>query len=103
MIVLVLDATRPLAGEQEEMLNRFPNATDVVNKSDRPSADGLERVEGIRTVAITGFGVDELRAAIVQFFCGSPSIPLELPSLWTSRQRGIVERTLADGAALRDL
>jgi tRNA modification GTPase len=103
MILLVIDATRPLAGEQREMLSRFANATVVVNKSDRPFANGIETVAGIHTIATTGNSVDELRRAIVAFFCGSDSIRLDRPSVWTSRQRAIIERALDDIAVLREL
>ena len=66
LIVLVLDGTRPLAGEQQEMLARFANATVVVNKSDKLFAADIDTVTGIRTVATAqpAPGVDELRRSI---------------------------------------
>jgi tRNA U34 5-carboxymethylaminomethyl modifying GTPase MnmE/TrmE len=148
LIVLVIDATRPLAEQRESIASvadflppqvlggrvgvgvvcqpmsnnldqpgepppypspRVPGegkeegAIIVVNKSDRPEANGITRVKGIRTVATTGHGVDQLREALVKHFCGSETIPVGAPRLWTERQRRIVERALDDVDALREL
>ena len=136
LIVLVIDATRPLAEQRESITSvegflppqvlggrvglgavfrkpladydqpsepspypspRVPGegteeAIIVVNKSDQPEASGITRIKGIRTVATTGHGVDQLREAIVKRFCGSETIPVSAPRLWTERQRRIVER-----------
>jgi tRNA modification GTPase len=102
MIVVVIDATRTL-DEQRELLEKFHGATIVVNKSDQAPAMGIEFVGGIHTVATTGEGVDTLRDAIKMFFCGSSVPKLTAPSIWTARQREIVERAIDDLSALEVL
>ena len=102
MAVVVIDGTRTLE-EQRAILKKFYGATIVVNKSDQPPGKGIEFVEGIHTVATTGEGVDKLRKAIVKFFCGRSIIQVMTPSIWTSRQREIVERALDDITALDEL
>ncbi len=91
LIVLVLDAARPLEAAERHLVSRFPNAVLVVNKSD--VAGGRELPDGIRTVATTGAGVDALRAAIRgRFQC--EAIAVGAPRWWTARQRGMLEKML---------
>jgi len=68
LVLLVLDATRPLAPEQGELRLRFVNALVVVNKSEGPAAWQRGEVAGIETVATSGEGVDAVRAAIRNHF-----------------------------------
>lgn len=62
LVVLVLDASRPLEPEQASLVGRFPDALRVINKSDLPAVWSV--AEGIRVSARSGDGVDDLRAAI---------------------------------------
>ena len=101
LVVLVLDQTRPLAGEQEQLVARFRDSMVVVNKVDRP-ATWAAPVPAIRTIATTGQGVDELRRAVRRHFTGE-SIDLDRPRWWTERQRAILQRSAADPAALSEL
>ncbi len=92
LVLLVLDATRP---QECELVERFPDAIRIMNKTDKapswdPSAHSI--------VATTGLGIDALRANIrVHFgtFTG--------PQCWTNRQRAIVQRAIHTPAALDSL
>ena len=102
LVVLVLDATQPLAPEQEPLLRALPDAVIVINKSDRQPAWPAERVGGIQTVATIGAGVDLLRKTILgRFQC--LDLVADRPRIWTPRQRAIVERALADPGALAEV
>lgn len=88
LVVLVLDATRELAGEQRELLEAFPGALCVMNKCD--VAEGMAGVEAIRAAAICGEGVDEVRKAICSRF-GCDGVEVNRPRWWTRRQREMLE------------
>jgi small GTP-binding protein len=102
LIVLVLDATRPLEPDQAPLLNAYPRASIVVNKCDRSRAwEELEKA-AIHTAAITGQGVDDLRRAIAGYF-GCADVDAEAPRCWTQRQREILFRAVDDITALEEL
>jgi small GTP-binding protein len=84
LVVMVLDASAPVTAEERRLLDAHPDAIVVWNKSDRDS--GAVAPEGIRTVATTAQGVDELRAAIRKRF-GCESFNEARPRWWTMRQR----------------
>ncbi|HXE51443.1 MAG TPA: hypothetical protein VN541_00420, partial [Tepidisphaeraceae bacterium] len=73
----------------------------VLNKSDQPSKMG--NLDGIRTIATTGEGVDEVRRRIIQFFCSESPIKTDRPRWWTERQRQILQRAVANAGALDDI
>ncbi len=81
LVIVVLDATVPLS-DQQLLLSNHPNATVVINKSDR----GLLPVPGIPTIATTGVGLPELRLAICRHFQCDNWDPSK-PRWWTQRQR----------------
>jgi small GTP-binding protein len=66
LVVLVLDASRPLEPGQASLLQRFPNALRVINKSDLPAM--WSSVQGLRVSARSGAGVEEVRYAIRKHF-----------------------------------
>jgi tRNA modification GTPase len=108
LVLLVLDATRPLAPEQSPLLDRYaadPRTVIVLNKADLvgpgPGDDAPPRVD-VSTCAVTGQGVDGLRTAILSRF-GCHDLSTEAPRVWTERQREIVGRALHDSNVLRDL
>jgi tRNA modification GTPase len=103
LVVLVLDAARPLAGEQQTLVAQFPGAMLVVNKVDLPTGEGMQDLPAIRTVAVAGQGVDELRARVVEFFCGERAIAVDRPRVWTGRQREILHRVLVGRGSLEEL
>jgi tRNA modification GTPase len=103
LILLVLDATRPLAPEQTPLLERYgldPRTVVVLNKSDLAGtampANAPPRVD-VRTCAVTGQGIDQLRAAILSHF-GCADVNPDAPRVWTERQRGIVRSALDNPA-----
>jgi small GTP-binding protein len=90
-VVLVLDASRALEGEQETLLKRWPTALRVINQVDRAAAWDLREIDAVQTVAIRGHGVDELRNKIREHF-GIRDEATANPKWWTLRQREILER-----------
>lgn len=92
LVVVVLDATRPMEPEQGPLLRAYPDGICVVNKADRPFATGMAGVPGLRTVATNGQGVDDLRRAIRQRFLGDEPFDPGEPRWWTDRQRAALER-----------
>jgi tRNA modification GTPase len=95
LVVVVADATRPLAGEQADVLEAWPDALRVVNKTDAPAAAwDLSLVGGVRTVGTTGGGVDDLRRAIRARFGVVPGMDERWPRWWTPRQKQVLEDAL---------
>jgi tRNA modification GTPase len=103
LVILVLDATRALEGEQAELLREFSGALLVMNKSDRPLIPEFETVQGMRTVATSGEGINDLRTAITRHFCTEVPINPRRPRIWTQRQRDIVRRAVIDPAVLDEV
>jgi len=103
LVVLVLDATRPLAGEQADLLRAYPGALRVVNKCDRPPLGDFGEFRAIRTVATRGEGVDALRAEIGRLFCGEWPVSINQVRCWTQRQREIATRARSDIGAMQEL
>jgi tRNA modification GTPase len=95
LVVIVLDATRPLEGEQAIVLEAHPDALRVVNKTDLPPAFDLALVHGPRTVAATGAGINDLRHEIRSRFGLTPGFDETWPRWWTSRQKAVLEESLA--------
>ncbi|HEV7300522.1 MAG TPA: GTPase [Tepidisphaeraceae bacterium] len=102
LVIVVLDASRPLEPEQSDILNRYPAAIVVLNKSDLQH-DWYDRVPiTVATRATTGDGIAELRLTIVRRFA-CDAIDLTLPRCWTARQRAVVTRSLGDPLHLGQL
>jgi tRNA modification GTPase len=108
MILLVLDATQPLAPEQSPLLERFgsdPRTVIVLNKCDLAAAVPMGNTGprvNVRTCAVTGQCVDILRATILSRF-GCADLQPNRPRIWTERQREIVRRSLHDPKSLGQL
>ncbi len=102
LVVLVLDATRPLEPEQSDLLDRFAGAVRVINKTDRAAVWDAPSIRGILTVATTGQGVDDVRAAIRERF-GCMELDLGQPRWWTGRQQDVLRRALASPALIHEL
>ena len=100
LVVLVLDAARPFEPEQTPLIRKFPAALRVVNKGDCAHKWDAAGFDAIATVATRGQGMDHLRRAIVRRFCGADEISPDRAYCWTSRQRAIIERAIADPVAL---
>jgi tRNA modification GTPase len=98
--MLVIDASRPLEGEQSRLLERFPSAVRVVNKVDKPWGWPIDSLSALATVATTGQGIDGLRRHIVLRLCREEPIEIDRPRCWTERQREILRRAIEDGYAI---
>jgi tRNA modification GTPase len=95
LVVVVIDATRPLEGEQAAVLESRPDAQRVINKTDAASpALGGALVGGLHTVGTTGQGVDELRQAIRARFGVVAGMDEKWPRWWTERQKKVLEEAL---------
>ncbi len=90
LVVVVLDASRMEEKEQEEIVGRYPGAVLVLNKVDRAGV-GVGMEGAVRTVATTGEGVNELRAAI-RGHVGCEGMEMGRARWWTGRQREVLER-----------
>jgi tRNA modification GTPase len=95
LVIIVIDASRPLEGEQAAVLEAWPDALRVVNKTDLPAAFDLNLIHGVRTVGPAGEGIDELRREIRARFGLTPGFDEKWPRWWTDRQKGILEESLS--------
>ncbi len=95
LVVLVLDASRPFEPEQSPLIARYQQAIRVINKIDHPAAWDVSAVDGVRTIATTGFGLDELRSGIQRHF-GCERLEVDRARWWTQRQRELLEQLQRD-------
>ncbi|WP_428937260.1 GTPase [Fontivita pretiosa] len=86
LLILMLDATRPLP---RELVARYPNSIRVVNKCDLPAAWDIHAIDAIHTVATTGQGIEQVRSRILAHF-GCEKLDPSIPRCWTDRQRQIL-------------
>ncbi len=94
LAVVVLDGSQPMRSEDAELLERFPRAMLVVNKSDLPAGWDWRSRPNLATVATTGTGIDPLRSAIKKYF-GVDQRPDGARS-WTPRQHLICSKMVKD-------
>jgi tRNA modification GTPase len=95
LVVVVTDATRPMEGEQADVLEAWPDALRVINKTDAAAPEwDLALVGGVRTVGTSGAGVDELRRAIRSRFGIVAGMDERWPRWWTPRQKQVLEDAL---------
>jgi tRNA modification GTPase len=95
LVVVVVDATRPLEGDQADVLEAWPDALRVVNKTDTATpAWDLARIGGVKTVGTTGQGVDDLRKAIRSRFGIVAGMDENWPRWWTPRQQTVLQDAL---------
>jgi tRNA modification GTPase len=86
LVILVLDATRPLDPEQSSLLARYADAIKVINKIDASHAWEIKTIDAVHTVATSGKGVDELMRRIRAHF-GCEQMETKRVRWWTERQR----------------
>jgi len=107
MVLFVLDATQVVHDEDLELLKQIEQRRAIVveNKSDLASAssprdsNGLPRV---RTSALTGEGVVELREEILRAMSGDAGAQPEAAFLTNMRQAGLVENAVKSLDAAAD-
>ena len=106
MVLVVIDSSRPASPEDQDLLLQAAQRLAVVveNKSDLPSADqsqGAEpavhdgRMPRVRTSAITGQGIAELRAVILKHVSGNADGQMESGFLTNARHRALVVQSLS--------
>jgi tRNA modification GTPase len=68
LVVVVLDATASVSGEETELLQSLDGRPHVVvrNKSDLANAALVKEADSLLTSALTGEGLEDLRAAILR-------------------------------------
>jgi tRNA modification GTPase len=96
LVLVVLDASLPRSPEDEELLSQAAarQALAVENKADLACASGASRSSGIRTSALTGAGIPELRAAILHAIAGENAAQPEGGFLTNVRHQGLVRDSL---------
>jgi tRNA modification GTPase len=100
LILIVLDASQPASGEDEELMRHTQKRPTIIveNKCDlaiggqRPVVGGQS--PAVRTSALTGEGIPELRAAILRHIGGERGSQAEAGFLTNVRHQGLVEDSL---------
>ena len=99
IVLIVLDASQPCAAEDQELLNQVaqPVAVIVENKADLSSTQFpalSSRLTRIRTSALTGEGISELRDAILHHIGGEAGKQSESGFLTSVRHQNLVRDSL---------
>jgi tRNA modification GTPase len=100
LVLVVLDATQLIADEDRELLRQVEGrpAVVVVNKSDKSSSQFSvlgSQLPSVRTSALTGEGIPELRAAILRHVGGEAGAQIESGFLTNVRHQKLVSDSLA--------
>jgi tRNA modification GTPase len=106
LVLLVLDASDPVTKEDEELLGQTLGRTAIVvqNKCDLRDAGIANSAElgkkwgghiSVRTSALTGEGIAELRAEVLKHVGGEAAVPGELGFLTNVRHEGLIKDALA--------
>lgn len=85
LILLILDPIQPLNPLQQTLIDRYPNAIKIANKSDRPPI-WLPPPDAVSITATTDQGAAKVRQAILSHFGCIDLNPIR-PCIWTERQR----------------
>ena len=95
LVLVVLDASQAITKEDDELIAQVEgrNAVLVNNKADlKPLAS---RANAVRTSAVTGEGISDLRAQILRHIAGDAGASAETGFLTTVRHRELVRNSLA--------
>jgi tRNA modification GTPase len=100
LVLVVLDATQPIGDEDRELLGQVEGRAAIVveNKCDlRRSrvSDLRSQLPSVETSALTGEGIAELRAAILQHVGGETGPQIETGFLTNVRHQKLVSDSLA--------
>ena len=105
MVLVVLDSSREFSGEDQELLESAKTRRTLVaaNKADLavnvlPQQDGFRM---LRTSAITGQGINQLRAEILNAISGPAGGEQEIGFLTNIRHQRLVEESLISLTAAR--
>ena len=98
LVLVVLDASQPGTAEDGPLLDQIKNRTAIVveNKSDlrKSSTSAASGKQTIRTSALTGEGIPELRAAILRHVTGDAAPSAESGFLTNARHQSLVRDSL---------
>jgi tRNA modification GTPase len=101
LVLVVLDASQPASAEDERLLAQTEQRTAIVveNKADLQCLRGSDTRVGpafaaLRTSAITGEGIAELRTAILQHVTGDAGSSAESGFLTNARHQSLVRDSL---------
>jgi tRNA modification GTPase len=106
MVLVVLDTSEPVSAEDHELLNQVEGRTAIVveNKADIAGSQFpvlSSQLARVRTSAITGEGIPELRSRILQHIGGDGSAQAESGFLTNVRHQGLVRNALEALDAVR--
>jgi tRNA modification GTPase len=106
LVLVVVDASLPIAPEDHQLLRQVAErpAILVENKADLASFETaaiVSSLERVRTSAITGEGIRELRAEIFRHIGGEPGAQAETGFLTNLRHQELVARSTAALEAAR--
>lgn len=98
LVLVVLDSTQPVSAEDEdeELLHQVNGrrAIIVANKSDLAVRDFDHALPCVRTSAVTGAGISELRTQILHKIGGAQGAEVETGFLTSVRHQSLVEQSL---------
>lgn len=95
LVLLMLDASRPLGPGEHALLAEYPDAIRIANKCDLPGAWDANTFAHVRTCLVEGGDAGELRTVIRRHFHCDDLDRLR-PCWWTERQRRILAQALND-------
>jgi tRNA modification GTPase len=101
LVLVVLDASQAATGEDDELMRHAEGRTAIVveNKCDLGNSGQWSVVSGqfslVRTSALTGEGIAELRAEILRHIGGESGAQAEAGFLTNVRHKGLVQDSLA--------
>lgn len=101
LVIVVLEAGAALGPEDRELLGQVEGRAAIVvkNKADLASSCQLSvdssQLQEVRTSALTGEGIDELKAEILRHVGGESGAQMESGFLTNTRHRGLVRDALA--------
>ena len=107
LVLVVLDATQPISEEDKTLLDQVEQRAAIVvqNKADlglAASGSGSSQKPAIRTSALTGLGISELREAILRHVTGDTGASAESGFLTNARHQKLVQDSVAALDAARD-
>ena len=100
LVLVVVDATQPISEEDRELMRQVEGRAAIVveNKSDQRSSPlpvVSPQLVQVRTSALTGDGIPQLRAAILQHVGGESGVQIESGFLTNVRHQKLVTDSLA--------
>ena len=95
LVLVVLDASQAPRKEDEELIAQVEGRSAVLVNNKADLSRGASRAEAIRTSAVTGEGIPDLRAEILRHIAGDAGVSAETGFLTAARHRELVRDSLA--------